>query len=237
MALPIKINAPKYAINIPSTNQKIQFRPFLVGEQKNMLLVLETKDNDNIIAAIKELITACTDGLVDVEKLTSFDLEFIFLQIRARSVGESIGLTAECNNRDCRKQIRFAMDVTQATINIDESPDKKIPLDDDIGVVMRYPSLNEVVYLREHKDDESVLFDVVASCIDSVWDSSDLISTSEYEKTEVVDFVNSLTVKQLNKLIDFIVLVPAVEMHQQVQCPHCDNVMDIKIEGLENFFA
>lgn len=233
---PIKNNVAQYVLEIPSTKEKVSFRPFLVGEHKNLMLSLATEDIDNIVNAIRNIIHVCSYGKVDPKKLAPFDIEYLFLQLRAKSIGESVPLTTSCFN--CNEQFNFSIDVSEATVDFSYAQNNKILLTEDIGILMKYPSLEETLIINS-KDtvSEDEIYDLVCNCIVSIWNSEEFVNTTDYPKEKIVDFLNTLTVAQMNKLTDFVLLVPAVRIIKEVSCPHCKENNRILIEGIENFFA
>lgn len=235
MTFPIKMNTPQYSITIPSTKVKVPFRPFLVGEQKSMMLSLATQDIDTIVHAIKTIVTACSFDKVDANKLASFDLEYVFLQLRAKSIGETTALTTNCSK--CSGDVHFKIDISKAEVDFSTQTSNKIQLTPEIGVIMRYPSLEKNIKLSEKtQEQDEILFETVIDCIESVWNSTEFVNTSDYPRDSLKTFVNSLTVDQMKKLTDFVILMPAVRILTDVTCPHCQENNKILIEGLENFF-
>jgi hypothetical protein len=235
MSFPIKMNIPQYTFTVPSTKDKVQFRPFLVGEQKSMMLSLATEDTDTIVDSIKMLINTCSNGKIDANKLAPFDLEYLFLQLRARSIGETVNLSAACGK--CDGTINFKLDISQSEVDFSNTIDKKIQLTDDIGVEMRYPTLAENIKLNAEDVKEDVLMNTTIDCIVSVWNSEDYVTTSEYPRETVIEFINTLTVPQFEKLTTFLLYVPTVKFIKKMPCPSCRTENTIRVEGLENFFG
>ena len=236
MNFPIKNNVAQYVFEIPSTKEKVSFRPFLVGEHKNMMLALATEDIDNIVNSIKTIIELCSYGKVTASKLAPFDIEYLFLQLRAKSIGESVNLTSSCYS--CGEKFNFTIDVSEATVDFTHLQDNKIHITNDIGLVMRYPTLAETLILNNKgKVTDSDLQDIVTKCVVSVWDSNEFVNTSDYPTEKIVEFLDTLTVAQMEKLTDFILLVPSVRIIKDMNCPHCNEANKILIEGLENFFG
>lgn len=233
-SFPIKINVPQYIITVPSTKEKVSMRPFLVGEQKSMMLALATEDTYTIVNAIKMLLDVCSSGQLKVSSLTSFDIEYLFLQLRAKSVGEHVILAVDCGN--CEESISFKVDISQSEVDFSTSVPEKIQLTQDIGVKMRFPTLEENINLNDTKNNPDILVDTVVKCITHVWNASDYISTSDYSIEQTKSFVDSLTVPQMEQLTNFILLMPSVKIMKDVECPHCQHKNRVLIEGLENFF-
>lgn len=233
MSFPIKMSIPKFVFTIPSTKEKVSFRPFLVGEQKSLTLSVVTEDLDTIVESIKEMLVVCSDGKVDPKNLTPYDIEYLLLMIRSKSIGESINVTSTCTS--CKKKMRFSMDVTKAEV-VGTVVDPKIFLTDDIGVVMRYPDLAVSMKLGKVKDiDGQLMFDTVVNCVESVWDSDEFINTKDYKKTDLEDFLKTFTIEQFAKLSNFILTMPVVRLEESIVCEHCGSVNQVYVEGLHNF--
>lgn len=236
MSFPIKNKVPQFMIEIPSTKKKIAFRPFLVGEQKGMMIALATEDTDNIVNAIKSIIYSCSYEKVDPDKIEPFDIEYLFLQLRSKSIGESVVLSIECGG--CKEDIPFKINIAEAEVDFSTELDKKIKLSESIGVVMRYPTIEESIKLYStDKIDEVILSEIAGNCISEVWDENDLVSTKDYPKETVDEFINTLTVEQIKKITQFVLLTPSVRMVKSVPCPHCNKNNSVLIEGIENFFG
>jgi len=232
MAFP-KLETPTYEIVVPSSNEKIRYRPFLVKEYKILLTALET-DADEIHRIIKELVYSCTFEKLNVDTLPNFDLEYLFLNIRAKSIGEISNLSLTCQN--CSDKVLFQLDMTKAKIVRDEKHSKKIQIQDDVILEMRYPTFQENVdILKQFGTDK--LVDLVCFCIDGVYTKDTFIKTSEYSKEELIEFVNSFSKEQFEKLEYFFLTTPKVVQEIKETCTKCGTVNETSLEGLENFFV
>lgn len=232
---PIKINVPQYSITVPSLKKKYSFRPFLVGEQKSMMLASATNDIDTVCESIKSLINVCSNNKIDAHTLAPFDLEYLFLQLRAKSIGETVPLGINCVH--CGGEIDFSVDISKADVDVSNMPDTKITLIDKIGVIMRFPTLEENLKLHEKDEiNEEVLFDTTIDCITSVWNETDFVNTKDYSKEKLLEFINTLSVSQFKKMSDFILATPSVKIVEKVKCNHCNKENTVLLEGLENFF-
>lgn len=236
MSFPIKNNVPQYVFEIPSTKEKVSFRPFLVGEQKSMMLALATEDTDTIVNAIKSLIHTCSFEKVNPQSLATFDLEYLFLKLRAKSIGDNVGLAIECGK--CEKDIPFKINIDDVEVDFSTKVDNKIQLSNSIGVIMRYPTLEESLKLYASKPmNEVLLTEIAGNCITDVWNEEDMVSTKDYSRETLDEFINTLTIEQLTKITQFVLLTPSVRMIKNIQCPHCGITNKVLIEGLENFFG
>lgn len=236
MSFPIKMNVPQYVLTVPSTKEKASFRPFLVGEQKSMMLAIATEDTDTIVNAIKELVSICSNGKVSPDRLAPFDLEYLFLQLRSRSIGENVQLTVECPH--CEESNFFGVDISKAEVDFTGSIDPKIVLAESIGVIMRYPTLAENIKLRSKGEiDDIELMNLAIDCIQSVWDADDFVNTTDHTREDVCKFAYSLTVPQMEMLTNFILRMPSIQFSKTITCKQCEKNINILVDGLENFFG
>ena len=235
MAFPTP-STPRFGLTVPSTGEKVSFRPFLVGEQKGMMLSLASGDTDTIVGSIRHIINVCSDGKLDASKLAPFDIEDIFLKLRIQSIGESIDLTGTCTS--CESEFQFSVDLTTATLDLSDIPSNKISINDSIGVIMRWPS-PEVIFEMHQKDEltEADLIEVVTDSIDSVWDADDVFKADDYPRDDRVKFIEALTQEQLQRLTAFVVSTPSTVIDTTARCPNCKTDNKIHIEGLESFFV
>lgn len=235
-SFPIKLDVPQYVFEVPSTQEKVAFRPFLVGEQKSLMLALATENTNTITNAIKSIIEVCSSGKANPAKLTSFDLEYLFLQLRAKSIGETVQLNANCNK--CKELFSFSIDISQADVDYSTAVDPKIMLTEEIGVQMRYPNMEETFRLySEEEKNNPMLIDITIDCIEKIWNSTELVNTKDYKRERIVEFFNTLTVAQAKQLTDFVLLMPSVKVLKKVRCAACGHENLALIEGLENFFG
>ena len=235
MALP-KLNAPRYEMKIPSTGKKVIYRPYLVKEEKVLMLALESKDDKQMVRAIKDVISACTDEGVDADKLTMFDLEYIFMQLRGKSVGETTEISVGCKSCDTKNTININLD--KVTVKVLKESERKIKLTDTVGVVMKYPSVNDVIDIQVSEEAEiDKLFDMIAFCIDSVYSGDELFDASTQSKAEVRDFIESLNTEQFNRIKEFIQDMPSAAITVDFKCIKCGEHNNFEVKGLANFFS
>jgi len=230
MALP-KLETPTYELILPSTGEKIKYRPFLVKEYKILLTALES-DGEEIHRIITELVDVCTFNKLKMDILPNFDIELIFLNLRAKSVGESTNLTLQCNN--CENKINFELDITKAEVKKDPAHTTKILISDKIGLEMRYPKFDEMITIYQNFKSESVV-ELLCSCIKSVYTDEQLYD--DYTKEELIEFVNSFSKNQFAMLEQFFVTMPKVVQHIEQDCPACGAHNELNLEGLQNFFV
>ena len=237
MPLPT-ISTPTYELTLPSSNRKIKYRPFLVKEEKILILAMESQDTKQIARSVKDVISKCilTKG-IKVEKLSSFAIEYLFLNIRGKSVGEKIEVMVTCPD-DGKTQVPMSIDSIK--IHRDKNHSTDIVLDDTYTLRMKYPSLNEFIKnnfgaVENMGVDDT--FDLIASCIDQVYTEEESWTSDECTKKELSDFVESLNSSQFKLVENFFVTMPKLSHTIKVKNPNTKVESDVKIEGLQSFFG
>ena len=228
MALP-KLETAKYSVEIPSTKQTIEFRPFLVKEEKILIQAQESGDTDQIIKALKDIIRVCTFEKVKPNDLTLFDLEYIFLQLRARSVGEEVDFKIKCE--ECDRQNVVTLDLTEVKIKWPEKKiDNKIKLSDSVGVVLR------PIRVKDMNKIEGDITESIIASIESIYDEDNVYPTDEASKKELVAFVDSLSHSHLEVIQEYIENQPKLEHVLKYTCLHCGHKNEYTLSGLADFF-
>ena len=235
MALPT-MDLPTYDLVIPSNKKKIKFRPFLVKEEKILLMALETDNEKNIKDAVFELLKACITTRIKLENLASFDLEYIFLNIRAVSVGEIIQMNITCQD-DEKTQVKYNLNITEAEVIFPEGHTNKIMLTDKLGVIMKYPSFDGFVQGQFTNNTEFDVIKVIAESIDQIFEGEDVYDESTTSKKEFIQFVESLTNSQLEKIQEFFETAPRLEHSFKVTNPNTGVESDYTLRGLQSFFG
>jgi len=235
--------APTYIFKIPSTGKEVKFRPFLVKEEKELMIAKGSDDPKNYIEAVKKLISSCTFGKVDPDSLASFDIESFFILLRAKSVGEDVEVTFRCKNiiadneAPCNYKIEVVIPLNDVTVKEEDIPkDMNIKLNDTVSIEMKFPSFDTLALLTLAKADEDVV-KVVASMINSIFTPEVVHQTSELTPEEVADFVETLTAKQFQKLMDFIKGLPTIKHTVKMQCPVCKSKQAHTFKGIYDFFS
>ena len=237
MALP-KLGYPTYELELPSNGKTVKYRPFLVKEEKVLLLALEAEDEKQIISAVKDLIKNCVISRIKVETLPSFDLEYLFLKIRAASIGEVINLTVTCLD-DNETTVETEININEVTIKKEKDHNAKIMFDDTTGIVMRYPSMKEFVdreFLQKEMKTEEV-YGFIAESIDQIFDAEEVYDKTTTTKKEFREFVDGLTTKQFEKIQKFYATAPKLSHTFKVMNPKTGKESEYTIEGLQSFFA
>ena len=239
MPLPT-ISTPTYELTLPSSNRKIKYRPFLVKEEKILILAMESQDTKQIARAVKDVISKCilSKG-IKVERLSTFDIEYLFLNIRGKSVGEQIEVMVTCPD-DEKTQVPMSINIDSIKVQKDDDHSIDIKLDDVYTLRMKYPSLTEFIKnnfsaIYEMSVDDT--FDLIASCIDQVYSEEESWASEECTKKELTTFVESLNSNQFKKVEKFFETMPKLSHTVKVTNPNTNVESEIKIEGLQNFFG
>ena len=236
MALP-KLNVPKYKLKLPSDGRTVNFRPFLVKEEKILLLATETGEQDEIVTAIKDIIRECTD-IKDVEKLSTFDIEYVFLKIRTKSVGESVDVSITCPD-DGETEVPVSIPLDEIKVIKSKDHKKDIKLSDDIAITMGYPSLETFVKMNfsENANQVDQVFEMAASCVETIADANQVYDCSNVPKKEVLEFFEQLSSKQFMMIQEFFETMPKLSHTVKVTNPNTGVESEVVLEGLASFFA
>ena len=239
MPLPT-IATPTYELELPSTGKKVKYRPFLVKEEKLLVLALETESTKDITTAIKNVLKNCiqTRG-IKVENLPTFDIEYLFLNIRGKSVGEDIEVNLICPDDDVT-QVPTTINIDDIQIQKDEKHTTKIKLDDSLMMEMRYPSLDQFIRSNfDFTDDSNVdqSFDLIAACIDKIYNEEEVWSTSDCTKKEVKDFLEQMNSMQFKEIESFFETMPKLSHSIKIKNPKTKVESTVVLEGLSSFFA
>lgn len=230
MGLP-SIATPQFSTKIPSTGQEIEYRPFLVKEEKILLMALEGGDQKEIARATQNIIESCVITDIDVNKLATFDVEHLFLKLRGKSVGELVELKIGHSDGECEHKTEVQINLDDIEVTGDMS-DGKIMLDDDIGVKMRYPGIADVSQLDEQNTE--AMFDVINNCIEYVYDKDNVYN--DFSKKEIKDWTETLSQKQFEKITEFFQNIPKLSYKVEWTCSKCGEKDSITLEGLQSFF-
>jgi len=245
MALP-RVASPTYELKVPSTGEKVKYRPFLVKEEKTLLMAMEAGDNQAMSRAMRDIITACTEGAVDLKTLASFDIEYFFLQLRGRSVGEVLTINPHRpKNFTCCKEGTEG-DICAVEINIDDVvmdttkiKASEINITENIGLKLKFPQIETVQkYAGEGEDIKSEdVFKLIIDCIDYIWDGDEIFKAKDSTKKELNDFIESLSSAQFTKVRDFFESMPRLRHEIDWKCPRCEKSTSLVIEGIDAFFG
>ena len=223
---------PLYELIVPSTNKKIVYRPFLTKEEKILLMALESQDEKQILLAIKQTLKNCIQTKIKIEDLAVFDVEYIFLNVRARSIGETIELKLTCPDDD-ETRVDVSINIDDIKVQKDKNHSSEIKLDDKFIVKMKYPNIDSITDTEQSED----AIEVVANCISQILTEDEVYDCSQVSKKEVVDFVEQLPVKQFEEIQKFFSNMPKLQHKVKVKNPNTGVQSDVVIEGLYNFFG
>lgn len=240
MALPM-MSTPTYTMSIPSSGDTVKFRPFLVKEEKALLIAQQSEDPVVMIDTLKNVIKSCLQDKLDIEKLATFDLEYMFMQIRGKSVGEAIDLIFPCDNDhgEDNEKARSKVSVDINSIVVEKSPEhtNKIELYDTVGVVLRYPTVDILKKLEGlNENDLDKVFDIMAYSIDYIYDGDQIYYAKEQTHEELVQFINNLNSAQFLKLQKFFETMPKLKKEIEYTCPICGKHHKKVLEGIQSFF-
>lgn len=240
MALPM-MSTPTYTMVVPSTGTSVKYRPFLVKEEKALLIAQQSEDMVTMIETLKGVVKSCVLDKIDVEKLATFDLEYMFVQIRGKSVGETVELVFPCDedHGEQNSKAKSTVTVDLSTLSVDKAPGhtNKIHLFEDVGVVMKYPTV-DIIKKLEGVDTEDLdkIFDIVALSIDFIYQGDEIFHAKEQNYQELLQFVNNLTSEQFLKVQEFFVTMPKIKKEIEYNCPVCGKHHVKMLEGLQSFF-
>lgn len=236
MPLPV-LETPTYELTVPSTKKKVKFRPFLVKEEKVLMIAQETKDQKTIINAMKDIIKACTFDKLEPNDLTMYDLELIFLKLRAKSVGETVDLNIPCEK--CSHKVEYNVNLDQVKVQYPKKKiDSNIKLTDTIGVKLKHLMIKDADKLKDGPSSAADnMMNLLRICIDSIYDQNMVYGATDVTPKELDDFIDSLSRKHIDKMVEYIENVPKVSEKIEFKCPSCGEDNSIVLEGTESFFG
>jgi hypothetical protein len=234
MALP-KLDTPVYELEQPSTGETIKYRPFLVKEQKTLMMASESNDDTQVKEALAGLISNCTFSKVDPYKLPLFDIEFLFLRIRGKSVGEKIDLNLLCPD-DNETRVSKSINLEEIGVNMKVGHTNEISITDKIKMVMRYPTLNDMTDVDDDLGGIGDVFSMIKRCVHEIHDGEKVYNKIDMSESELEEFIDSLTSDQFSKVTDFFDTMPKVQYSVEVTNPKTKKKGEVVIEGIQSFF-
>jgi|LWDU01.1.fsa_nt_gi hypothetical protein len=250
MGLPT-IAVPQYTLTVPSSGEALKFRPFLVKEEKILLIAMESENQTQIIDATKTIIENCVYGDVDVNNMPTFDLEYIFLQLRGKAKGEEIDLKYKCPK--CEEEIPILINIDDIQVQKKPEHTNNIKLTDDLGVMMKYPNIrlqSQIENLSDKQNKVESLFLTIIKCIDCIYDAENTYPAKDHTEKEMTDFIESLTDKQFQKISQFFDTMPVLRHETELHCTNkikskgkgketkvCGYKEKVSLEGLASFFV
>lgn len=239
-----KIDVPVYETTLISTGKPIKFRPFLVKEQKIFLMASQSDDAKEVVNAIKQVISNCIVDDIDIDQLPTFDLENLFLQLRARSVGDKIELNYVCNNpqvsgpgetKPCGGKIKLFLDLLDIKPTTNPEHNKKIEITPKLGIVMKYPNFEILNSLNI--ESQADLLKIIVACIDYIYDEEQMYYAKDFSEKELMEFVENMQQTDVLKIQKFFETMPKIAKDLDFHCAKCGYKENILIEGIQNFFA
>ena len=237
MALP-KLNTPTYELEVPSTDEKIKYRPFLVKEEKILMIAMESKDNTQIVNAVKDIVSACTFDKIDISSMPMFDVEYIFLNIRAKSVGEVSKLRVLCPD-DKKTYTNVEVDLTKVNVEIGEGHTNKIELTDDTGMIMTYPTIDSFTETGITSINAENMIELIGSCVLQIYEDKGekVYQGKDQTRKELTEFIESMNTAQFKKVQKFFDTMPKLKHTVKVKNPKTKKSSDITLNGLNDFFG
>ena len=237
MALP-KLNTPTYELEIPSTDEKIKFRPFLGKEEKVLMMALETKDNAQIVNAVKDIVSECTFNKLNISTMPMFDVEYIFLQIRSKSVGEVSKVQILCPD-DKKTYTNVEIDLNEVKVQVEDGHTNKIELTDSMGIIMTYPNIDSFSDNGIQNINASNMLDVIGTCILQIYEDKGekVYEAKDQTKKELVEFIEQLNTKQFQDVQKFFDTMPRLKHTIKVKNPKTKKTSEVTLSGLNDFFA
>jgi hypothetical protein len=233
MALP-KLNTPKYNLNVPSSGKDVEYRPYLVREEKILMIAMESEDTKQMSTALLSIIDSCTEGL-DIKNMAMFDVEYIFAKLRAKSVGETSEVSVKCEKCEADNKATISLD----SVSVTDMPTTKIELTPTTGLIMRFPSMKAYEDIENKKTTSNVdkIFSVIVSCIQSIYDGEELFDADSHTKAELGEFIESLNSEQFKKVQEFLDAMPQAYVMLDYICEACGEHHNSELKGMANFFA
>ena len=237
MALP-KIDVPIYELTVPSTDEKIKYRPFLVKEEKLLLIAMESGENSDILRAVKDIVDACTFNKMKIGNMPMFDVEYIFLQIRSKAVGEVSTLRVLCLD-DMKTYAKVEVDLNEIEVRVTDAHTNKIELSDEMGVIMKYPTVDSFVENKIDDISPANMLDVIVTCIDKIYDKKgeEVYDAKDSTKQELIDFVEQMNTTQFADVQKFFDTMPALSHEITVKNPKTKKESKVTLNGLNDFFG
>jgi hypothetical protein len=237
MALP-RIDVPIYELVVPSTDEKIKYRPFLVKEEKLLLIAMESGKNEDILRGVQDIVDSCTFNKLKLGNMPMFDIEYIFLQIRSKAVGEVSTLRVLCQD-DKETYAKVKVDLTKIEVQVDDAHTNKIELSDDMGVIMKYPTIDSFAENGIEDMTPSNMIDVIVTCISQIYDKKgeEVFDAKDSTKQELIDFVEQMNTQQFADVQKFFDTMPKLQHEITVENPKTKKKSKVVLSGLSDFFG
>lgn len=235
MALPI-LNTPSFEVELPISKKTVKYRPFLVKEEKVLLMALESQDQKQIVKAMNDIVETCTFGEVQGKTLPVAELEYLFLKLRAKSVGENSTIGLKC--KSCSTSNQITLNLEEIKLDVGQLAEKKIMLTDSVGIMMKYPTADDVLKnVDSKKSDIENTYSVIGACIETIFDTDSVHDVASLGKNEVSEFIDSLNKQQFAKIKEFFDALPKLKKDLEFKCEKCEESNHYSLEGMESFFV
>jgi len=234
MMLP-KLATPKYDMIVPSTGETVTYRPYVVKEEKILLIAMESQSETAMEKAVIDIIKICTETPIDFKTLTMFDIEFMFVTLRTKSVGEGVEIQLKCEH--CEESNEHKIDLEKVKVkNLDDAPDKHVKITDDISLDLKWLNMDDRLSEKERKTGADTVINMIAKSIETIYSGEETFAVKDAPKKEVVDFVESLNTTQFTQLVDVISEAPQLNYKTDLVCSECGKESKIELNGLQDFF-
>ena len=231
------IATPKYEMIVPSTGESITYRPYVVKEEKILLIALETQDDIQIEKSVTDIIKACVESPIKVNELTTFDVEFIFITLRSKSVGEGIKVRMKCDDDTCNEQVEIPLALDEIKVsNLEKVKDKNIKIHDDISIDMRWLRTSDKLNKDQRKTGTDSIINTATKAIETIYSGEETFATKDVPHKEVLAFVESLNSDQFAKILEYLENSPALTYDLSYKCKACGHENERKLSGLQDFF-
>ena len=235
MALP-QLNTSRYNVYVPGLGKEVSFRPYLVKEEKILMIAMESNDQKQILGAITDIIKSCVFDDINVDNLAVFDVELLFIHLRQKSVGEGINVSLKCSECDTSNQADVDLDLIEVPVITDD--DKTVMLNDDVGVTMRYPSFKDIKKFKpEELEKAEGIIALMKECIVNIFDGENIHEKSDITKKELDDFIDGMNSTQFTTLAGFFNEMPTLKTDLSFTCTNCGHENVHEVRGLQNFFT
>ena len=246
-----KIEVPIYDLQLLSIKDKVKFRPFSVKEEKLFLMAQEAEDDgkqETILNTVKQVVNNCLITELNIDNLPTFDLEYLFLNLRAKSVGEEVQLSYNCNNTyveevdgkkeevKCKNIVKFMVNLLEIKPEYGKNHDLKVPVGENLGIMMKYPSVSTVVK-HAKKTESQALFDIIVDSVDYIYDKEEIYYSKDTPRKEIEEFIETIPSDKLENIKNFFETMPKIKHLKKFSCNKCGYEEDLEIEGIENFFV
>jgi DNA-directed RNA polymerase subunit M/transcription elongation factor TFIIS len=235
--LPIVLNSAKYEVELPISKKTVEYRPYLVKEEKQLMLAIESQDPAMIMKTVQDIIDACTFGEIKSRNLPTAELELLFLKLRSKSVGETSRIGYKCTH--CGHSNELVVNLEDVQIDIGEAKPNKVMITDKIGIKLKYPTASEVTKIVNsgEKTDINNIFGLITACIEAIFDEENVYDAKNLTQKEITDFVESLNSKQFENIKEFFEAIPKLRKDVSFTCEKCGTHNPLVLEGLQNFFG